>query len=129
MAILNREAILGADDRPFEDVDVPEWGGSVRIGVMSGTDRDAWDQALVRQEKNRTVSNLANIRARLVAYCAVDEAGQRIFSPGDVEALGQKSSAALQRVFDAARRLNGLGPQAEEEAKGNSDPGPSDAGS
>ena len=30
--ILNRDAILGAQDIPTEDIPVPEWGGSVRIG-------------------------------------------------------------------------------------------------
>jgi hypothetical protein len=42
MAILNREAILGAVDLKKELVKVPEWGGEVYISMMTGEARDAW---------------------------------------------------------------------------------------
>lgn len=40
---LTREQILGAQDIKSELVDVPEWGegAQVRVGMMSGTARDA----------------------------------------------------------------------------------------
>ena len=34
MALLGREAILGAVDLLHEDVDVPEWGGTVLMGYI-----------------------------------------------------------------------------------------------
>lgn len=51
---------------------------------------------------------LANVRARLVAMCLVGEDGRRLFEDGDIESLGSKGAAALDRVFAVARRLSGL---------------------
>lgn len=105
-ALLGRDAILGADDRSFVDVPVPEWGGTVRVGAMSGTDRDAWELLVFGSgDRNKAVEN---VRASLLAFTIVDADGKRVFSAEDVKALGAKSSAALDRVFTAAKRLNRL---------------------
>ena len=119
MGLLNRDAILAAQDLTTETVEVPEWGGSVLVSTLSGVDRDAWDQSLVSVVGNKTRANLDNIRARLVALTVVDEAGNKLFKPEDAAALGKKSAAALMRVFVAAQRLNGMGSYAVEDAKGN----------
>jgi hypothetical protein len=108
MTLLTRDQILAADDITTEDVEVPEWGGTVRVRGMSGTERDAFEAASLKGKgKNRDV-NLANLRARLVAASIVDEQGQKLFDARDVAALGRKSAAALGRVFDVAQRLAGL---------------------
>lgn len=112
---LSRDAILAAEDRKVEEVEVPEWGGSVKIAVMTGTQRDVWEQSLVA----RNGVNIANIRARLVAMCAVDDAGGRLFSDDDAIALGTKSAIALDRCAKVAQRLNGLGKEDFEGARGN----------
>lgn len=104
MAILSRDAILKADDLKKETVNVPEWGGEVVIATMTGAARDEWEQSLVA---NKTVS-LANIRARLFAASAVDGKGNRLFTEKDVDALGKKSAAALDRCVKVAQRLNRL---------------------
>ncbi|GGM14335.1 hypothetical protein [Micromonospora yangpuensis] len=106
--LLNRDQILAVDDSTWEDVEVPEWGGTVRVKGMSGTERDKFEAGSLKGKgKNRDV-NLANLRARLVAASVVDEHGQPVFRPYDVEALGRKSAAALGRVYDVAQRLAGL---------------------
>jgi DNA-binding transcriptional MerR regulator len=51
---------------------------------------------------------MVNIRARLCAATAVDENGNRLFSEKDVELLGKKSSAALDRCVKVAQKLNRL---------------------
>lgn len=119
--ILTRDAILAASDIRSERVAVPEWGGEVLVGTMSGAARDEWEQSLItrRPGSTKTEPNLANVRARLVAATVVDENGARLFSAEDAEALGRKSSAALERVCKVAQRLNGLGDADLEELKGN----------
>ena len=119
MTLLTREAILGASDIKTQTVDVPEWGGTVLVGAMNGQARDEWEQSLITRAGGKSEPNLANVRARLVAATVVDESGQRIFSAADVQALGNKSSAALERVCKVAQRLNGLGDADLEELKGN----------
>jgi hypothetical protein len=104
MAILNKDAILKADDLKKEVVSVPEWGGEVIISAMTGYARDAWEQHLVESKDGA----LSNIRARLVVATAVDEQGNRLFTEQDVKALGEKSVAALERCVKVAQRLNRL---------------------
>lgn len=107
MTLLTRDEILAADDIKTEDIEVPEWGGSVRISVMSGTARDRYESSLVDVE-GRYVA-LENLRARFVSVCVVDDDGAMVFSTEDIEALGKKSADALDRVFKVASRLNGTG--------------------
>jgi len=116
---LTRDAILKAQDLPTEEVEVPEWGGVVRVRGLTGAERDAFEQSIVEQRGKNTRMNLRNIRAKLVALTVVDEEGNRVFSDEDAEALGKKSAAALDRVFAVAQRLSGLRPEDVEELAGN----------
>lgn len=108
MALLSRDQILAADDLKTEDVEVPEWGGSVRIKMLTGTERDKFEASTVEVRGGKPQQNLANLRARLVSLCIVNEDGERVFSKGDVAALGMKSASALERVFQACSKLNGI---------------------
>lgn len=121
MALLNREAILNAQDLPTEVVPVPEWGGDVLVRGLNGTDRDKFEMGSVEMKDGKVVDfKRDNVRARLVGLCIVDEQGNRVFSDADIEALGRKSGTALDRVFDVAQRLSGIGKKAQEEARKNS---------
>jgi len=108
MARLSKEAILAADDTRTEEVEVPEWGGSVLVRGMTGRERDEFESSMLIQAAGQTARELRNTRAKLVAKCAVDDDGARLFTDGDVTALGEKSAAALVRVFEVAARLSGL---------------------
>jgi hypothetical protein len=109
MGTLTRETILAAQDLPVKTVAVPEWGGDVFVRSMTGAERDQYEQALMAARTPDGKVNIANVRARLMAFCAVDENGKRLFEDADIEALGAKSAAALDRVFAAASELNGIG--------------------
>ncbi len=108
--LLNREQVLQADDLKYEDIDVPEWGegAQVRVRRLSGSERDAFEASLTSGVGKDTKMNLANLRARLVAKSAIGEDGRRLFTDDDVRALGRKSSAPLDRLFEACQKLSGL---------------------
>jgi hypothetical protein len=108
MPYLTREQILNANDLPAEDVEVPEWGGVVRVRALTGAERDAFEAAIIKVRGKRVDFHLENARALLVAMSVVDEDGNRLFSDEDVKALGRKSAAALDRVASVAMRLSGL---------------------
>ena len=113
MAVLTRDEILGAEDRQTLEVPVPEWGGSVLVRGLSGTERDQYEESLIRWRagKGRNVAAvpaLNNARAKLVSLAVVNEDGERLFTDRDVAALGEKSAVALERVFDVAGKLSGL---------------------
>lgn len=108
MAILNKDLILAADDMKTTDVDVPEWGGTVRLRTLTGGERDKFESDSIDQRGKSNKMNLINLRARLVALCAVDETGKRMFGDNEVSKLGAKSAAVLDRLFQAAQELNGM---------------------
>ncbi|MEU2992894.1 hypothetical protein ABZ772_21550 [Streptomyces griseoincarnatus] len=129
MALLSKEQIAAADDRKWEDVPVPEWGGTVRLVGMSGSERNAYQSSLVVLGPNGSVQrmNMTDQLAKLVAKCLVGEDGQRLFSDNEVKALGAKNGAVLERLGQVAQRLSGLRKEDVEAAEGKSEPTPSDA--
>lgn len=105
--VLSKSDILTSADLAREAVNVPEWGGTVYVRVLTAKERDAWELTFTPTVKGAPVV-LENVRARLVVLTAVDAEGRRLFEDGDVEALGGKNAAAVDRLFVVAQRLNGL---------------------
>ena len=121
MSLLSKTAILAAQDLQTEDVEVPEWGGAVRVRSFTGRERDAFEASMVRGDGKDRKVDLTNMRARLVGLTVIDETGQRLFTDDEVDLLGAKSGAALDRVFAVAQKLNGLsGADVEELSKNSS---------
>lgn len=108
MAMLSREQILEAKDLTYRELSVPEWGGDVRIKMLTGAERDEFESSTVEMKGNKPTQNLKNLRARLVLLCLVDSDGAPMLSRSDVGRLGQKSAAALERVFQACMDHNGM---------------------
>lgn len=120
MGILTKAQILAATDLKSEQVAVPEWGGDVLVRMMTGAERDAFEASLASTNKDGKRGNgLANMRARLVAMTAVDESGSLLFSESDIDLLGKKSAAALERVFSASLRLNKMTDDSAKEVEKN----------
>ena len=117
---LTREQILESLDLPMRDVEVPEWGGTVRVATLSAFDRIEWEQQTF---PNGEVDSKRYATA-LVARCVVDENGTRLFTDDDIEALGRKSLRALNRVRDVATRLNALTGSDVDAMEKNSGAGP-----
>lgn len=113
--MLNRDQILGASDVQTQDVDVPEWGGIVRISMMSGAARDALQASLVDNKKT------SFFEAALVAATVVDETGALVFTPEDIAALQAKNATVLTRVAEASMALNKIGAAAADAAVKNSE--------
>lgn len=116
---LSRDEIFRKHDILTEEVEVPEWGGSVTVRGMTGRQRDAWEASFQKRQGKRTITDIDNVRAKLVAFCVVDVEGNRLFTDGDVEELGGKSAAALDRIADVAARLSGIAEEDVEELVGN----------
>jgi hypothetical protein len=118
--MLTKDQILEVSDLKTETVAVPEWGGDVAVRSMTGADRDAFETAMITVGADGTrTPDMKNIRAKLVALTLVDGAGNRLFETSDIERLALKSAAALERIFDVAQRLNGMGAAAQADAVKN----------
>jgi hypothetical protein len=117
---LSKDDILKAEDNAPEEIEVPEWGGSVLVRGMSGRERDAFEVSMRDQRTGQRVPGaLNNLRAKIAARCVVDDDGDRVFSDSDIAALGEKSAAAINRIFDVASRLSGMSEEDEKEMTAN----------
>lgn len=112
---LSKEQILAASSaKTVEEVQVPEWGGSVYVRILKGSDRDS----LVAM---RTAQGEHAFFVGLIAVTVCDESGISLgFTPEDIPGLADKGLTPLTRIFNAAAKLNGLTATAVETAKGNS---------
>lgn len=121
MELLTREQILKADDSQERLVEVPEWGGAVKVRGMTGRERDRFEESCVEGKGKNARVNLKNLRAKLVALSCVDDEGNRIFTERDVEELSAKSASALNRIFRVAQELSGITDEDVDELTKNSE--------
>lgn len=108
--MLSREEILAALDLPMEEVQVPEWGGSVFVRTMTGSERDAFEFWFCKNPGK-------DIKANVLVRTICDENRKAIFTEADIEGLSAKSAAALDRCYEVATRLSRLMPADIEELK------------
>jgi len=101
--LLTKAQILAAEDLPSVDVHVTQWGGTVRVRVLTATERDELDKIVLTDD-----SAVKQYRATMLAFCIVDENNKRLFETTDITALGEKSAAACDSIFAAASKLNNL---------------------
>ena len=110
MGFLKRDQIFAADDLKHEDVEVPEWGGTVRVRALTAGERDQWESSMAGETKNGQAIKVEDVRAKLIAFAAIDvETGERLFTLDDVTKLSKKSAAAMQRLWLVASRLSLVG--------------------
>lgn len=119
MPMLTRDQILESQDIQEEIVEVPEWGGSVKVRGMTGIERDQFESSIMKGKGKNIQLNWTNIRAKLVVNTVINGDGSRLFTDGDIAALGKKSASALDRVFDVAQRLSGITKEDVEELAKN----------
>ncbi len=124
---LSRDQIVSVSDIKTEYVDVPEWGGTVALRELTGAERDALEAQMVKVVNGKREADTSNLRAKIVAACLVDgESGDRLFDDRTIRELGNKSAAALDRLFRVAQRLNGMdGMESVQEQQKNSEAAPS----
>lgn len=117
---LSRQQILTADDRKYATIDVPEWGGTVRLRSMDAA------SLLDYQEKVKARPDDINaLVTHSLVRCVVDDVGELLFTETDVELLLKKNPAVLLDIHAKAIDLNSLNRKAVEEHLGNSESGPS----
>ena len=118
---ITKADIVAFNDLKSETIEVPEWGGSVTIRRMTGGERDAYEADIFESKGAQLQLKRENFRAKLIARCLVDDNGERMFSDGEIAALSKKSAAALDRLFAACQRLNGMTGAEQEKIEKNLD--------
>jgi hypothetical protein len=114
--LLTRQEIIDCNDIKTEVVKVPEWGGEVTVKGLTLAEKDVWTDSIIEDGK----ASMTGATAKLCALCMRDESGKLLFTDDDIPALQAKSAAALDRVFQVAQRLSGIGQEDIEETVKNS---------
>ena len=106
---LSRNDILKASDIKTEEVNIPEWGGSVLVRGLSGVERGLYESSLApKGVDGKSVFDTVYLRIKMLVIVCVDEKGHPLFTEADIEALGKKSAGPIERLFEVASRLSGL---------------------
>lgn len=122
--VLTADDIMAVEDINIVPVSVPEWGGTVYVKSMTALQREKYIESMRSvvigpngTQITKTVLRHAN--GKLAALTICDAKGNLLFerSPDVIEKLGQKSAKALERVADAASKLNGLDDEDERKKK------------
>lgn len=119
MPVLSKEQILAVRDLAVEDIDMPEWGGPVRIQQLTMFDLERLTAAA--GDSTRRMMNA-------IALSLVDDAGVPLFGLEEVESLAKHNVAPLKRLAEAVSKLNGWD-KAIEAAEKNSASAPTGASS
>ncbi len=100
--MLSRDDIFSAKDLTFQEVEIPQWGGSVRIKVMSIAEQIAFERL------NKAKKDDSELVFALLSQCCVDEGGNHLFEEKDVVELNKKSSVPVLALFKACLDLNSM---------------------
>lgn len=117
--MLTKDEILKANDIVFKEIDVPEWGGKVRVKCMTGEERDKFESEIYDVKGKDVKLNRDNFRAKLLGKTLVDENGKRLFSDNEIKLLGQKAAKPLDAIFTVAQKLNALSQADQDELTKN----------
>lgn len=118
--LLSIDEITNSSDVQYVDVEVPEWGGSVRFGTLDAGELIDFIEANDGPAKR-------NAGIRLIIKSLVDENNNRIGSDKHLEAFKKKSAKVCSRLVDEVLKLNGLGAKGQEVPKNVSSEAGSDA--
>lgn len=116
--LLTADEILASDDRKTIDVAVPEWGGTVRLRALSGNGFADYAKLCAERAKD-SQDAYRMVRETLFHLSAVNDDGSPLFTEDQLQRLGDKSTACLDRCFQAAQRLNALSKAQARELAGN----------
>jgi hypothetical protein len=111
---LNKHQIFASNDLKESFVEVPEWGGKVRIRALSVQEQLDYDEFLQTNPKE------VDMAIQLIITATINDDGKKTFSKEDIPSLKEKSLDNLFRVVDAILKLNKQSPQDVDELAKNS---------
>lgn len=101
-----RDKILAASDLSHEDVEVPEWGVTIRVVSPTVRERARIVSAFMGPDGQPDIEKM--YPALVIATASDPETGERLFTQDDTEALSGKSGKAMELVAQAALRVAGM---------------------
>lgn len=125
--LLDRKSLLTKAKFKVEKVILDD-GNFVYVMQMSGQGRDRFEQSLIKEvKKGKTVEYeraLTDFRAKLAVNTLCDESGELLLQANDYGTLSRHMTAAnLEKIVNAAQKLNAITEEDKENLVKNSDGG------
>ena len=120
---LSRDDILNAAIKTAE-VDVPEWGGRVKVRELSAHEVTTLGIGMVTDDGKVDRSQVPDMMTQAVVLGAIDEDGKRLFTEQDVELLKGKSFDPIQRIAKAVLDMSGVSRSGQASDDGDGSPNP-----
>ena len=124
--VLDKAALLQKQELEIVEVDLGN-DQIVFVRQMTGHERDAYEQSLIRRFKDDKGKpdfdmRLEDFRARLVAHTVCDAEGKLLLTPADYRQLSNNMSAArLEKIVNVAQKINAISEEDKEELVKNLD--------
>ncbi len=118
-----KNKIKQTDDTKWQTVDLPEWGCSLQVRNATHAEKIAWELSIASKGKDGRIKfNRKRSMFNFVAALTFEEGSRTpFFTADDYEWVAAKSSAPVQRLFDAAAALSGIGENDQKELFENLD--------
>ncbi len=110
MKFLGKQQILANKAQVIEQLEVPEWGGTVCIRSISARERGQIEAGIARyrETKGKEDSFARNFTLRMAGMALCDESGARLFSDEEISQLAEHNAAVIARIAEVAGRLAGF---------------------
>lgn len=117
MPILSVDQILNAPDLKEQEIEVPEWGGAVKIRAFTKGDMQRIRQEATLKHNTPTGKRGDIDQNHLEMLMFVRGVCEPQFEPSHILALKQKAAGPFQRVLKQILDISGLTEEAIEEAE------------
>lgn len=104
---LTADDIYNSDDTTVMTVVIPEWKKNGKPGTL-GLRVMMADEAIQYNEVLKNPQTRRGSWVRLLALCACNKAGERIFTEADLEKLRKKNNAVFLRLQSKLMQINGM---------------------
>ena len=112
-----RDKILQAPDLKSEMMDIEEWGVTIEVRSMNGTQR----ARMMKESFNAETKEVSWDYASLIIAGAYDpESGELIFTEADRRELNEKHGGILEEIAMRVLKLSGLSDDSLTESEKNS---------
>ena len=125
MALLNRNQILEAKDIQTKDIEVKEWGGTIRIKQLSAKEYNDIFMNMINIRKmaakqlskknadenlEEAINELAikNQKILIIIKSVVDENMNSVFTEADMELLYQKNTNVINKIIAEIEEFNSV---------------------
>ena len=95
-------------DDSFEEMEIPEWGGSISLRTLTINERLEFDSKFTDDKGSFKNINDPDMIYSLLSLGIVDENGERIFVGDDVNILKERNASVMQQIFLRILKLNYL---------------------